>query len=90
MRVLEVLEACEGGTRTHLDQILTGLAEDCGLHFAYSLSRNPSYTADVERYRSAGVEATLFKAHIRCQGFITITRGIIHVFPINNTIDSLH
>ena len=37
MRILQVLEAVEGGTRTHLDQILKGLSGEFEFHLVYSL-----------------------------------------------------
>jgi len=55
MKILEVLEATEGGTRTHLDAICTGLARDFEIHLVYSLNRSPSYAADIERYEQMGI-----------------------------------
>lgn len=55
MTVLEVLEATEGGTRTHLDYILTGLSPDFDMHLAYSPVRNPAYAEDTARYEKLGV-----------------------------------
>lgn len=55
MKILEVLEAVEGGTRKHIEHILTGLKSDFEFYFAYSLHRNKSYINDIKRYESLGI-----------------------------------
>ncbi|MFH1707957.1 MAG: glycosyltransferase [Planctomycetota bacterium] len=55
MRVLQVLEAVEGGTRTHLDHLLRGLRGTCDQAFVYALARDPGYAAQVAEYRDLGI-----------------------------------
>jgi glycosyltransferase involved in cell wall biosynthesis len=55
MKIVEILEAAEGGTRTHLDYILNGLHKEFDFHFIYSLERNPGYQKDIDRYKELGI-----------------------------------
>lgn len=56
MKILQVLEATEGGTRTHLDHILKGLHSDFTMQYIYSLERDPSYADTVKEYTALGIE----------------------------------
>ena len=55
-RILHILEATRGGTRTHLLDLLPALAErglECGL--AYSSERNPDFARDARALEARGV-----------------------------------
>lgn len=57
IRVLLVLEATEGGTLTHLRDLVLGLdPAQFELTVAVGLSRGPGAEADLERFRGRGVE----------------------------------
>jgi len=56
MRILEILEACEGGTRTHVDHILTGLALEHTMGLVFSLNRDPEYQQQIDHYSQLGVD----------------------------------
>lgn len=55
-RVLHVLEATEGGTRTHLrDLVLRLRREGWDVDVAASTLRDPGFADDLERFRDAGI-----------------------------------
>lgn len=57
LHVVEVLDATDGGTRTHLLHILRGLDRDrFRLTFIASAERNPAFRDDMARLRAEGVE----------------------------------
>ncbi|NUQ01572.1 MAG: glycosyltransferase, partial [Armatimonadetes bacterium] len=56
LRVLEVLEATEGGTRTHFRDLVLGLpSARFGVEVAVSLGRDPGFATDLERFRQRGI-----------------------------------
>lgn len=56
IRLLHVLEATEGGTRTHLrDLVLRADRDRFAVDVAVSLRRDPSFADDLARFRAAGV-----------------------------------
>ncbi len=59
-RVLHVLEATEGGTRTHLRDLVLRLRRDgWEVDVAVSTLRDPSFCDDLERFRDAGIGVCL-------------------------------
>jgi glycosyltransferase involved in cell wall biosynthesis len=57
IHVVEMLDATDGGTRTHLLQLLYGLDRArFKLTFIASCERNPAFRDDLARLRAAGVE----------------------------------
>jgi len=59
-RVALVLEATEGGTRRHLDLLVSYLSRTMfDLTVVCSTLRDPSIRADLEKYRAAGVEVRI-------------------------------
>lgn len=56
LRVLQVLEATEGGTRTHLRDLVLGLdLARFELAVAVNAGRDPGFAADLARFAAAGV-----------------------------------
>ncbi len=54
-RILHLLEATEGGTRTHLrDLVLRADRDRFAVDVAVSLRRDPTFADDLERFRAAG------------------------------------